>query len=61
MKKLIIDWFKDCILQIVSGAAIILWWVFSALLFPEIWGRLLLIGFLVIGGIYAYLDIKWRK
>jgi len=61
IKKILLYWIKELFLYILFLAILAVWWLISMVFFTEIWGRLVLIGLVVITVIYCYVDNKWIK
>jgi hypothetical protein len=61
IKKILIHWIKELSLYVLFLVLLSVWWLTSMVFFTEIWGRLVLIGLVVITVIYCYIDNKWIK
>lgn len=61
IKKTLLYWFKELSLYILFLAILSIWWLISMVFFTEVWGRLVLIGLVVITVAYCYIDNKWIR
>ncbi|AHK21888.1 hypothetical protein BF17_01090 [Yersinia similis] len=61
LKRLFTSFIKEFLLYGLVVVFFVGWWLICMVYFTEIWGRLVIIGAVVIAIIYAHFDSKWQR